>query len=258
MNKFYTFSVSRVKILVAVTFSILVLCSTAFGVNLLNTPSSGFLLCINDITKIASYPSTQTCPPGSSGLILSGQGVSGVSNPSENKSSFNSQTTTPTSSSLKVYDQNNNLVGYPIGVGQATDNSQVIGLVQQFNNVNLWLPGIKNFMNFYLDGKVVQNSFYFTTSNCAGTPYGFIAGPSDASGYRVGSYSITGSNNWYLPGTQINSGTLTFLSEGGESNCISKNLTITLNPSAAVETWIPASNPLSKINIVGSLHFTAN
>jgi hypothetical protein len=43
----------------------------------LNTPSGGYLVCINSKTKVVTHPGTIKCPKGSDRLVLGAQGVAG-------------------------------------------------------------------------------------------------------------------------------------------------------------------------------------
>jgi len=49
-----------------------------FASTLLNSPKSGYLLCINRVTKVATFPNTQSCPSGYRELILGAQGEQGI------------------------------------------------------------------------------------------------------------------------------------------------------------------------------------
>jgi hypothetical protein len=52
--------------------------SFAYSANLFNTPETGYLLCVNQKTKVVTYPSTQKCPSGTNRLILGAQGPQGI------------------------------------------------------------------------------------------------------------------------------------------------------------------------------------
>ena len=45
---------------------------------LLNSPSGGYLVCVNSTTKVVTHPGTSTCPKGSKKLVLGAQGVAGA------------------------------------------------------------------------------------------------------------------------------------------------------------------------------------
>ena len=51
--------------------------SFAYSANFFNTPETGYLLCVNQKTKVVTYPSTQKCPSGTNKLILGAQGPQG-------------------------------------------------------------------------------------------------------------------------------------------------------------------------------------
>jgi hypothetical protein len=45
---------------------------------ILNTPSGGYLVCVNSKTKVVTHPGTSNCPKGSDKLVLGAQGEAGV------------------------------------------------------------------------------------------------------------------------------------------------------------------------------------
>jgi len=44
----------------------------------LNSPSGGYLVCVNSKTKVVTHPGTSTCPMGSKKLVLGAQGLAGT------------------------------------------------------------------------------------------------------------------------------------------------------------------------------------
>ena len=50
----------------------------AIGAGVLNTPSTGYLLCINTKTKVVTHPGTATCPKGTKGLVVGSKGQDGA------------------------------------------------------------------------------------------------------------------------------------------------------------------------------------
>ena len=50
----------------------------AQATGILNTPSGGYLVCVNSSTKIVTHPGTSTCPKGSKKLVLGAQGEAGT------------------------------------------------------------------------------------------------------------------------------------------------------------------------------------
>jgi hypothetical protein len=50
----------------------------AQATGLLNTPSGGYLVCVNSTTKVITYPGTSSCPKGSEKLVLGAQGAQGA------------------------------------------------------------------------------------------------------------------------------------------------------------------------------------
>jgi len=51
----------------------------AIGAGVLNTPSTGYLLCINTKTKVVTHPGTAKCPKGTKGLVVGSKGQDGAS-----------------------------------------------------------------------------------------------------------------------------------------------------------------------------------
>jgi hypothetical protein len=52
--------------------------SASFAVNAVNTPESGYVLCVNKKTQAVTFPGTDKCPKGSTQLLLGAQGIPGV------------------------------------------------------------------------------------------------------------------------------------------------------------------------------------
>jgi hypothetical protein len=50
----------------------------AQAAGLLNSPSGGYLVCVNSKTKVVTHPGTSTCPKGSKRLVLGAQGPTGA------------------------------------------------------------------------------------------------------------------------------------------------------------------------------------
>lgn len=48
---------------------------------ILNSPSGGYLVCVNSTTKVVTHPGTTTCPKGSKRLVLGAQGAAGPAGP---------------------------------------------------------------------------------------------------------------------------------------------------------------------------------
>jgi len=51
---------------------------SAQATGLLNSPSGGYLVCVNSKTKAITHPGTSTCPNGSKKLVLGAQGIAGA------------------------------------------------------------------------------------------------------------------------------------------------------------------------------------
>lgn len=52
--------------------------SASFAVNAVNTPESGYVLCVNKKTQAVTFPGTDKCPKGSTQLLLGAQGIPGI------------------------------------------------------------------------------------------------------------------------------------------------------------------------------------
>ena len=70
--------ISRSRFVIGLVAGMLLTGSVAYSANLFNTPETGYLLCVNQKTKVVTYPATQKCPTGSSKLILGAQGPQGI------------------------------------------------------------------------------------------------------------------------------------------------------------------------------------
>jgi hypothetical protein len=57
---------------------------SAQATGILNTPSGGYLVCVNPTTKVVTHPGTSTCPKGSKKLVLGAHGVAGTKSKSGN------------------------------------------------------------------------------------------------------------------------------------------------------------------------------
>lgn len=178
------------KFIVGLILGALFASGTAFGANLLNTPESGYLLCINKTTKVVTFPNAQKCASGFTRLILGArgipgeigpQGLMGLSGPQgapgidgkdgkDGKDgepgmpgSFGSSGPAgPTGAAgfFRVYDKNNELVGTLLGSSNSGTTFDVItpgGFAQSYD-----LNGIIN---------TSQIDAWFLDSSCSGTPY---------------------------------------------------------------------------------------
>jgi hypothetical protein len=57
----------------------LIVCGVgAQATGILNTPSGGYLVCVNSSTKVVTHPGTSKCPKGSKRLVLGAQGEAGT------------------------------------------------------------------------------------------------------------------------------------------------------------------------------------
>jgi len=154
-----------------------------------------------------------------------------------------------------VEDSSSNFIGYPISLGLGSDTNTVIGVNQIYDNVLVWIPSINNAVAFNLDGTPELWPFYFTTTDCSGTPYEVNTDPNDPTytqGKEAAKFSPSGAINWYAVTTTQLSGSLSFSSEGGEGSCHAVNI----SPSGVmypVSTYALTANPLSGISINGTL-----
>jgi hypothetical protein len=69
--------ISRGRFIIGLIIGVVLTGSVAYSANIFNTPETGYLLCVNQKTKIVTYPATQKCPSGTSKLILGAQGPQG-------------------------------------------------------------------------------------------------------------------------------------------------------------------------------------
>ncbi len=67
--------ISKVALLVV---ALLLLGVTAQASGILNSPSGGYLVCVNSKTKVVTHPGTTKCPKGNAKLILGAQGSAGA------------------------------------------------------------------------------------------------------------------------------------------------------------------------------------
>ncbi len=74
LNLFKNHRISTVPaVLILLVFGI-----SAQAAGILNTPTNGYLVCVNSKTKVVTHPGTSTCPKGSKKLILGAQGPQGL------------------------------------------------------------------------------------------------------------------------------------------------------------------------------------
>ena len=65
-------------------FALIVGGVSAQATGILNTPSGGYLVCVNPTTKVVTHPGKSTCPKGSKKLLLGAHGVAGTNSKSGN------------------------------------------------------------------------------------------------------------------------------------------------------------------------------
>jgi hypothetical protein len=70
--------VFRGKFLIGLAIGIVLTGGVAYSASHLNTPETGYLLCVDKKTKNVRFPATQKCPPGASSLIVGAQGIQGL------------------------------------------------------------------------------------------------------------------------------------------------------------------------------------
>jgi hypothetical protein len=69
---------SQSKFILGIVIGLTLAGGAAFSATIFNTPATGYLLCVNQKTKVVTYPATQKCPSGSSKLIIGAQGPEGL------------------------------------------------------------------------------------------------------------------------------------------------------------------------------------
>ena len=70
--------ITRGRFIIGLIVGMVLTGSVAYSANIFNTPETGYLLCVNQKTKIITYPATQKCPSGTSKLILGARGAQGI------------------------------------------------------------------------------------------------------------------------------------------------------------------------------------
>ena len=68
---------TRKSLALTVIVGLLFVGVSAQASGILNTPSGGYLICVNSKTKVITHPGTSSCPKGSKKLVLGAQGLSG-------------------------------------------------------------------------------------------------------------------------------------------------------------------------------------
>jgi hypothetical protein len=182
--------ISRGRFIIGLIIGVVLTGSVAYSANIFNTPETGYLLCVNQKTKIITYPATQKCPSGTSKLILGArgaQGTQGIQGEKGEKGDLGPQgiqgiagemgpqgergltgpqgiqgpqgSTTITQAQpivQKVYDANGNLMGNLLG-SSANDVTVQVGnsRLSYFNSGFI-----------YLNGQIL-----YTDSSCSGAKY---------------------------------------------------------------------------------------
>ena len=183
--------ISRSRFVIGLVAGMLLTGSVAYSANLFNTPETGYLLCVNQKTKLVTYPATQKCPTGSSKLILGAQGprglegasgeigpqgIPGIEGPKgemgiagppgpvgqtgpQGPAGNNTTTTVVQTVSQKAYDANNNLIGTVLGV---SDQSLTVS-----NNGSTISYSTNS-------GGIIQNTeIVYLTADCTGDKFHF-------------------------------------------------------------------------------------
>jgi hypothetical protein len=182
--------ISRGRFIIGLIIGIVLTGSVAYSANIFNTPETGYLLCVNQKTKIITYPATQKCPSGTSKLILGArgaQGTQGIQGEKGEKGDLGPQgiqgitgemgpqgergltgpqgiqgpqgSTTITQAQpivQKVYDANGNLMGNLLGTSAGDVTVQV---------------GNSRFSYFSSGFIVLNGQVLYTDANCAGPRY---------------------------------------------------------------------------------------
>jgi hypothetical protein len=158
--------ISRGRFMIGLIIGIVLTGSVAYSANIFNTPETGYLLCVNQKTKIITYPATQKCPSGTSKLILGARGAQGIQGEKGEKGDLGPQgiqgpqgSTTITQAQpivQKVYDANGNLMGNLLGTSAGDVTVQV---------------GNSRFSYFSSGFIVLNGQVLYTDANCAGPRY---------------------------------------------------------------------------------------
>ena len=142
----------------------------------------------------------------------------------------------PAGKHLVVLDANGNLVGYPIDLlSDGGDTSTVIGTQDPFTALQIYLDNEKIVASVSLSGNPTFFPFYWTNLNCTGSATE-IMGLGDYSfpySKLATKISPTAPIVWYQADAAAlaspATGTVTFLSSGGEGQCINKTTTLTVS-----------------------------
>jgi hypothetical protein len=249
-----------------ITIGILVFTSVAtFASTLLNSPKSGYLLCINKITKVATFPNTQSCLPGYKEIILGAQGaqgeqgipgvqgVPGVVGP-QGPGGSGPQGPVGPSGALSVYDGSGNLVGRLTGENNyEIDVRLPSGIVVGYDKTNGYHNVLTNASPFYLDSSCHGTMYAFVNMGLTyDASYPFIYYPARDFGDGI-DYSDTVTA--FTVG--ITSGTKTLIPEGGTgyfSSFDSRTYTFSCFGTSLAETdTVQAVTPITTINIPQTL-----
>ncbi len=68
----------KLPTIATIVFALAITTVGAQAAGVLNTASGGYLFCIAPNSKVASHPTTTTCPNGFRKLILGAQGLQGI------------------------------------------------------------------------------------------------------------------------------------------------------------------------------------
>ena len=139
----------------------------------------------------------------------------------------------PAGKHLVVLDANGNLVGYPIDLSGESDTSTVIGTQNIFTSLQIYLDQEKIVASVSLSGMPTFFPFYWTNLNCTGSATEIMALGDYGYPYSklATKISPTAPIVWYQadPAALASpaTGTVTFLSSGGEGQCINNTTTLT-------------------------------
>jgi hypothetical protein len=169
-------------------------------------------------------------PKGDTGL-QGPQGLAGLNGANGYSGSAGPQG--PAGKHLVVLDANGNLVGYPIDLGGGGDTSTVIGTQNPFTSLQIYLDKEKIVASVSLSGIPTFFPFLWTNLNCTGSATEIMALGDYGYPYSklATKISPTAPIVWYQADAAAlaspATGTVTFLSSGGEGQCINKTTTLT-------------------------------
>lgn len=241
---------------------------TAYSVNAAG--STGMVnFCVNKITKVVTQkskcgttetvlsvskngrpgPAGETGPAGADGA----PGPAGVSGPAGTSGSNGAP-----GAGLVVLDANNQIVGYPIGIGgDPSQNLPDMGLNGVFSSAFVvYMPSIDKVVTLQTNGQPFAMELYFTSVDCTGQAFYIDV----TEGTPPGSSSLTffakrGTEfGWYQPGAQV-SLPINFRSQYNANGlCVPIAVSLTSGNLVTIFQFNPTSPPFP--NIAGPIRLS--